>query len=213
MFIKNQITRKKLEAFHDGELTPHEREQIDRQIETNEQVRALYDEVCFEQLLVQQTLQEQSDVASQDIDWDTFGQQITDQMVAIQPQAGAVCTRPVESTTPTPSLWDAIQQVSTWLRRRPGLLLSGVAMCGIVMVVGMQYLDPGPDPANDTVVEKIVSSNTAQVAVLQTNVPSGQAITVIVVDEPTLDDAKKGNSTNKTTNKKHTRKKRNGKTP
>lgn len=175
-----KITREILEAFHDGELTPSESKAVQLQIDSDPEVSFLYETVRFDQALIQRSLREKTNSAVEQVNWDRF----TDRVMAYTPQStyrSEECSSREQANEL--SFWDTVQEFTNWFRKRPGFVLSGVAAFGFLVIVSLHYFDPGPQPIDDTVVEKIVSSSKSQVAVLNTKSPNGKSVTVIVIDD------------------------------
>jgi hypothetical protein len=64
-----------------------------------------------------------------------------------------------------------------------------LCVVGVLLVLAIPVLDPGPDP-NDCIVDEAIGGKNGQVAVLQTqNRATGKRMTVIVVDETPSDSA------------------------
>lgn len=97
---------------------------------------------------------------------------------------------PPQNTKPSDSwtFWQWATDLWLWAKHHPGVTMSCVAVMGIVVVFAVPYFDPGPKHDHDVVVQQVANIDTAQVAVLQAkNKSTGKQMTVIVIDEPTLD--------------------------
>lgn len=171
------IKKALLEAFVDGELTAHERKQVEAHLSECEECGGFYHQYKEERALLQMTLQQDTARVSDEIDWAAFEAQVMRRVAPLVPTPIA--------TPPTPSIrWT--RRLFSWLKAHPGWLLASGATVGILLLFSVPYLDPGPsDKDANVIVERVTKSKTARVSVLQSKVQgTNSPMTVIVVREP-----------------------------
>lgn len=214
MFSKLTIRRQILEAFLDEELSPPEMQNVAELIEQEESVRLLFEDVQFHRILTKEALHDKIEAETSRIDWDAFSQTLYHKL---DQESVAWASSPMESSSRSSSMSELQSRVLTvvpgqsatseassspswggvsvflssfwtWVRQHPGMAMAYGATMGILVVLLIPFLDPGPKSDPDTVVQKIANIETAQVAVLQAkNNSTGKNMTVIVIDEPTQD--------------------------
>lgn len=195
MSRKDPIPRQTLEAFLDGEVTPSEANTIASQIDTQEETHTLWRDVQKQRSLFQETVQARADEAAATIDWDAFSgrvmKAIAEEAPCQVPSAASVFSfQHAPACNDTASAeersWLApFQSLFRWMRAHPGIAMTCTAATCLLVVLALPFLDPGPNPDNDVIVEKMSNIKSAQSLIYQTkNKATGHSITVIVFDEP-----------------------------
>lgn len=190
MYTKSKPNPEKMEAFLDGELTLSEQREVQTFLEENPEELAHFEALKADQSLIQDALRARADEAMASIDWDQFSNRVMEQ-VALEEAPCPVqpSLHHVEDEAGTSGWMSRLRNMMQWVRLHPGLSLSCVAMAGVLMIVSFTFMDPGPNPDNTVLVEKISNIKTAQVAVMQSkNKATGKNMTIIVVNEPIFDD-------------------------
>lgn len=101
-------------------------------------------------------------------------------------EAGLNISPEVAVEEETPGWMDRFVQVLVAYRTA---WITALCVVGVLLVLAIPVLDPGPDP-NDCIVDEAIGGKNGQVAVLQTqNRATGKRMTVIVVDETPSDSA------------------------
>ncbi len=190
MYTKSKPNPEKMEAFLDGELTLSEQREVQTFLDENPDDLALLEALKADHSLMQDALRARTEEAMASIDWDQFSTRVMEQVAREEaPCPVQANLRNVEVEETSTGWITRLRNWMQWVRLHPGLSLSCVAMAGVLMIVSFTFMDPGPNPDNTVLVEKISNIKTAQVAVMQSkNKATGKNMTIIVVNEPIFDD-------------------------
>lgn len=195
MLSTQHITQAQLEALFDEELPFEEHDALFSHIKGCEVCSAHYLRHDEEQQLLQQALQHTIQAATASVDWDAFGAQLQAELALVPTPERACIDEPAEmAIAPAiemPERQNAIQAPSTpglpwwremveWVRLHPSFWLAAAATAAVVLMLSLPWLDPGPQPKADVLVERIVKSKNAKVSVLRRK----GRMTLIVVQEP-----------------------------
>lgn len=178
MFRNCQDIRQHCEISLDRELLEEEQHELESHLATCAACRLFFEQANEEQSILREHLQTHVETALSQVNFDLMYTQLT---ARLQEENTLTSAKSPAASTASASWFERLRSL---FQAHPSIPFAMASAFVVAIVFSIPFFDPGPD-ANDCVVDKMISSNTSEIAILQTqNQLTGQRMTVIVVNEP-----------------------------
>jgi len=179
MLGKGEFINGQWEALLDEELSLEEQQEFETYLASSDSLDKMKEQGLQELNIIQHHLKSHVEDVTDSINFDSFYAKLSSK---IERQEKTQTTYIDEGVS------EVAESLMTKLRRlfasHPSIPFACASAVIVALVFALPFLDPGPAP-NDCVVDKVTSSKSSQVAVLQTKTQkTGQRMTVIVINEP-----------------------------